>query len=46
MYLIIQIVTERNWEREEPTTITERMELELHDYAPSGANGRHTPRAP
>ncbi|XP_057420466.1 uncharacterized protein LOC130714576 isoform X2 [Lotus japonicus] len=27
-------------------TITERMDLELNDYAPSGANGRHTPRGP
>ncbi|KAJ1401610.1 hypothetical protein SESBI_28625 [Sesbania bispinosa] len=27
-------------------TISERMELELHDYPPSGANNRHTPRAP
>ncbi|KAI4335988.1 hypothetical protein L6164_014570 [Bauhinia variegata] len=30
---------------EEPS-ISERMDLELHDYPPSGANGRHTPRAP
>ncbi|KAK7317253.1 hypothetical protein RJT34_01318 [Clitoria ternatea] len=33
------------WEWEEPI-IEERMDLELHDYPPSGANGRHTPRAP
>ncbi|OIW15419.1 hypothetical protein TanjilG_32658 [Lupinus angustifolius] len=33
----------QHWE--EPT-ITERMDLELHDYPPSGANGRHTPRSP
>ncbi|KAL2322018.1 hypothetical protein Fmac_026397 [Flemingia macrophylla] len=32
-------------ERKEPT-LTERMELELHDYSPSVPNGRHTPRAP
>ncbi|KAG4932795.1 hypothetical protein AAZX31_17G098200 [Glycine max] len=40
-----KVITERNlhWE-EQP--ITERMELELHDYSPSGPNGRHTPRAP
>lgn len=24
----------------------ERIDLELHDYPPSGANGRHTPRGP
>ncbi|KAK7330350.1 hypothetical protein VNO77_24541 [Canavalia gladiata] len=39
------IIAERNWHSEEPT-ITERMDLELHDYSPSGPNGRHTPRAP
>lgn len=37
--------SEKNWHWEEPT-ITERMDLELHDYPPSGANGRHTPRSP
>lgn len=44
-FIQIQVITERNlhWE-EQP--ITERMELELHDYSPSGPNGRHTPRAP
>ncbi|XP_054807941.1 uncharacterized protein LOC129310112 [Prosopis cineraria] len=42
-----KITTERNLELAEPsTTITERMDLELHDYPPSGANNRHTPRAP
>ncbi|KAL2645977.1 hypothetical protein AAZX31_05G025300 [Glycine max] len=40
-----KVITERNLHWEEPT-ITERMELELHDYSPSGPNGRHTPRAP
>lgn len=35
----------RNQPREEPTVV-ERMDLELHDYPPSGANGRHTPRVP
>ncbi|XP_027333708.1 uncharacterized protein LOC113848417 [Abrus precatorius] len=39
------IITEKNWQWEEPT-ITERVDLELHDYSPSGPNGRHTPRAP
>ncbi|KAF7838470.1 putative transmembrane protein [Senna tora] len=41
--------TERNFQWEEPSVVTttdERMDLELHDYPPSGANGRHTPRAP
>ncbi|XP_028788361.1 uncharacterized protein LOC114744356 isoform X1 [Neltuma alba] len=41
-----KIATERNAELEEPNTVTERMDLELHDYPPSGANNRHTPRAP
>ncbi|XP_014495633.1 uncharacterized protein LOC106757475 [Vigna radiata var. radiata] len=27
-------------------TIDERMDIELHDYPPSGANGRHTPKPP
>ncbi|TKY55083.1 hypothetical protein E2542_SST19497 [Spatholobus suberectus] len=40
-----KVIPERNWHWEEPS-ITERMELELHDYSPSGPNGRHTPRAP
>ncbi|KAK7281762.1 hypothetical protein RIF29_10018 [Crotalaria pallida] len=40
-----KFIYERNWHWEEPT-ITERMDLELHDYPPSGANGRHTPRSP
>ncbi|XP_061346679.1 uncharacterized protein LOC133292294 [Gastrolobium bilobum] len=40
-----KVTTQRNWYYEEPT-IAHRMDLELHDYAPSGANGRHTPRAP
>ncbi|XP_057420465.1 uncharacterized protein LOC130714576 isoform X1 [Lotus japonicus] len=40
-----KVVTEKNWHLQEPT-ITERMDLELNDYAPSGANGRHTPRGP
>ncbi|RDX71995.1 hypothetical protein CR513_48571 [Mucuna pruriens] len=40
-----KVITERNWHWEEPT-ITERMELELHDYSPSGPNDHHTPRAP
>ncbi|KEH33317.1 hypothetical protein MtrunA17_Chr3g0092121 [Medicago truncatula] len=39
------VINERNWPREEPTVV-ERMNLELHDYPPSGANGRHTPRVP
>ncbi|XP_020225551.1 uncharacterized protein LOC109807447 [Cajanus cajan] len=46
----VQLTPENNHkvitERKEPTVITERMELELHDYSPSGPNGRHTPRAP
>ncbi|KAK4264183.1 hypothetical protein QN277_025392 [Acacia crassicarpa] len=42
-----KITTERNLELEEPSSVViERMELELHDYPPSGANNRHTPRAP
>ncbi|MCH88056.1 transmembrane protein, partial [Trifolium medium] len=42
-----KVITERNLHLEEPKPrITERMVLELNDYAPSGANGRHTPRAP
>ncbi|XP_004508728.1 uncharacterized protein [Cicer arietinum] len=40
-----KVISERNLQWEE-ATITERMNLELHDYPPSGANGRHTPRAP
>lgn len=35
------------WAQEEESlgdTDDERMDLELHDYPPSGANGRHTPR--
>lgn len=40
-----KVMTEKKWHWEEPT-IADRMDLELHDYAPSGANGRHTPRAP
>ncbi|KAK7388930.1 hypothetical protein VNO78_23758 [Psophocarpus tetragonolobus] len=40
-----KVITEKNWHLEEPTLI-ERMELELHDYPPSGPNGRHTPKAP
>ncbi|CAJ1944097.1 unnamed protein product [Sphenostylis stenocarpa] len=39
------VITEKYWHLEE-LTITGRMELELHDYNPSGPNGRHTPRAP
>ncbi|KAG2407740.1 uncharacterized protein LOC124826755 isoform X1 [Vigna umbellata] len=39
------VITEKYWHLEEPT-ITERMELELLDYSPSGPNGRHTPKAP
>ncbi|MCI95734.1 hypothetical protein A2U01_0117033, partial [Trifolium medium] len=34
------IINGRNWQQEEPTAL-ERMDLELHDYPPSGANGRH-----
>ncbi|KAI9086566.1 hypothetical protein K1719_031650 [Acacia pycnantha] len=42
-----KITTERNLELEEPSSVViERMDLELHDYPPSGANNRHTPRAP
>ncbi|KAK7354159.1 hypothetical protein VNO80_19617 [Phaseolus coccineus] len=33
------------WELVEPS-IGERMDVELHDYPPSGANGRHTPKPP
>ncbi|CAK8563182.1 unnamed protein product [Lathyrus sativus] len=40
-----KVITEKNLHLEE-LNITERMDLELHDYPPSGANGRHTPRAP
>lgn len=39
------MINGRNWSVEEPT-VHERMDLELHDYPPSGANGRHTPRVP
>ncbi|KAK2441679.1 hypothetical protein P8452_20414 [Trifolium repens] len=39
------IIDGRSWQLEEPTA-HERMDLELHDYPPSGANGRHTPRVP
>ncbi|QCD80861.1 hypothetical protein DEO72_LG2g1184 [Vigna unguiculata] len=39
------VMNEKYWHLEEPT-ITERMELELLDYSPSGPNGRHTPKAP
>ncbi|XP_045823967.1 uncharacterized protein LOC123916538 [Trifolium pratense] len=39
------IINRRNWQPEELTAL-ERMDLELHDYPPSGANGRHTPRVP
>ncbi|KAK7265804.1 hypothetical protein RJT34_33427 [Clitoria ternatea] len=35
----------RHWDWEEPSIIS-RMDLELHDYSPSGPNNRHTPRAP
>lgn len=42
-----QVIIEKNLHLEEPKPrINERMDLELNDYAPSGANGRHTPRAP
>lgn len=42
-----KVITEKNMHLEEPKPrINERMDLELNDYAPSGANGRHTPRAP
>ncbi|KAE9587453.1 hypothetical protein Lal_00031822 [Lupinus albus] len=40
-----KFISDRKWHSEEPT-ITERMDLELHDYPPSGANGRHTPKSP
>ncbi|KAK8465826.1 hypothetical protein PHAVU_009G186700 [Phaseolus vulgaris] len=33
------------WELVE-ARIAERMDMELHDYPPSGANGRHTPKPP
>ncbi|CAL5201886.1 unnamed protein product [Lathyrus oleraceus] len=39
------IMEERKWPQDE-STVLERMDLELHDYPPSGANGRHTPRVP
>lgn len=45
MRLCLQVITEKNLHLEELNN-TERMDLELHDYSPSGANGRHTPRAP
>ncbi|CAJ1975293.1 unnamed protein product [Sphenostylis stenocarpa] len=40
-----QVISGIKWHWEEPT-IAERMEMELHDYPPSGANGRHTPKPP
>jgi len=44
---MLQVIIEKNLHLEEPKPrINERMDLELNDYAPSGANGRHTPRAP
>lgn len=43
--LQVIIMEERKWPQDE-STVLERMDLELHDYPPSGANGRHTPRVP
>ncbi|XP_027339581.1 uncharacterized protein LOC113853256 [Abrus precatorius] len=40
-----KVITGIKWHREEPI-MAARMGLELNDYPPSGANGRHTPRAP
>ncbi|XP_054820313.1 uncharacterized protein LOC129319315 [Prosopis cineraria] len=28
----------------EPSAVSERMDLDLHDYSPYGPNTRHTPR--
>jgi len=41
----IQVITGVKWQLVE-ATIAERMDIELHDYPPSGANGRHTPKPP
>ncbi|ESW27297.1 hypothetical protein PHAVU_003G189400 [Phaseolus vulgaris] len=41
-----KVITEKYYRHLEEATTTERMELELQDYSPSGPNGRHTPRAP
>ncbi|PQP93118.1 uncharacterized protein Pyn_31173 [Prunus yedoensis var. nudiflora] len=35
------VTTENNFYEQ---TITERMDVELHDYPGSGANNRHTPK--
>ncbi|KAK7411416.1 hypothetical protein VNO78_02849 [Psophocarpus tetragonolobus] len=40
-----KILSEIKWQQEEPF-IAERMDMELHDYPPSGANPRHTPKPP
>ncbi|KAK7304631.1 hypothetical protein VNO77_42515 [Canavalia gladiata] len=40
-----KVITGIKWHQEEPT-IADRMDFELHDYPPSGANNRHTPKAP
>ncbi|KAL2340762.1 hypothetical protein Fmac_008702 [Flemingia macrophylla] len=40
-----KVITGIKWQQEEPV-FAERMELELHDYPPSVANGRHTPKPP
>jgi len=39
------VITGVKWQLVE-ATIAERMDIELHDYPPSGANGRHTPKPP
>ncbi|XP_020235221.1 uncharacterized protein LOC109815048 [Cajanus cajan] len=38
-----KVIAEIKWPQEEAT---ERMDLELQDYPPSTANGRHTPKPP
>ncbi|KAG5019834.1 hypothetical protein AAZX31_06G185400 [Glycine max] len=40
-----KVITGIKWQQEEPS-FAERMDLELHDYPPSAANGRHTPKPP
>ncbi|KAG5035439.1 hypothetical protein AAZX31_04G153700 [Glycine max] len=40
-----KIITEIKGQQEEPI-FAERMDLELHDYPPYGANGHHTPKPP
>ncbi|QCE13926.1 hypothetical protein DEO72_LG11g924 [Vigna unguiculata] len=41
----LKVISGRKWHLVE-ATIGERMDIELHDYPPSGANGRHTPKPP